>query len=67
MLIAILVSDIVIICELAIIIYNTWHRKVKTGGWIKPTEEPVFDDDDDNIVPLTEKREADWMEEHNQG
>ena len=68
MLILIIILSIIII-ELGFIAYGVWPahrhaegRKVKTGGWIKPKEAPVFDDD--TVIPLTDKYEQDYVNEN---
>lgn len=59
--IAILVSNIIIALLLAVLVYFMRPRKKPvTGGWIKPQEaEPL--DDDDSVIPLTDKYEQDYV------
>ncbi len=62
MLIAILVVNSFI---LGVLVYMAWPKKVKTGGWVAPSAEPIFDESDDNVIPITDDYENQYREEHN--
>ena len=63
MLIAILVIETLKLIALCLLVFNLWPKKAKTGGWIAPiVGEPVFDESD-NVIPMTEKYENDFINE----
>ena len=62
MLIAILIFEVILTIELAVLIGFTWPQKKEvTGGWIPPKEAEKLDKDD-SVIPMDERYEQDYMD-----